>query len=75
MEGLRRLRRERGLTQNELSTRMGVDSNTIWRWENGLRSPDLGTLRRLGKVLDCTIDQLVGDEDSGNPIHPTTDKR
>lgn len=61
---LKELRKERGLTQEELSKLSGVSFPTISRYENGLRDePKLTILKTLANYFDVTIDYLVGDTD------------
>lgn len=59
-EQLRRLRRENGLTQNELSKRLNVSNGTIAMWETGKRQPDLSTLQKLAEFFNVTVDYLMG---------------
>jgi transcriptional regulator with XRE-family HTH domain len=62
MEGLRRMRIERGFSGAALASIMGTTRGTISRWENGTRSPSDGaTLRRLAQILNCTVDDLIGN--------------
>lgn len=46
-----RLRRRLGVTQTELSARVGVDQGTVSRWERGSERPRPAVLRRLREVL------------------------
>ena len=39
-EEIKTLRKSKGLTQEQLATIMQVDSTTIYRWENGIVSPN-----------------------------------
>ena len=71
MDRMEIFRRRRGLTQAQLADATGYSENTIWRWENGQRIPNAEALRILSRVLDCTIDELVGD---GNPTAPPADR-
>lgn len=50
-ETLRRLRRERGLSQEQLAQLMFVNHSTISRWERGSRLPDTVMLLRLAERL------------------------
>ena len=57
--------RERiGLTQNELAERLGVSQQTISKYENGSREPDLENLIRMSKIFHVTTDYLLGLDDS-----------
>ena len=58
-ETLRKLRRERGLTQNQLGNQMFVNKSTIARWESGSRLPDAAMITRLSNVLDVDIATLL----------------
>jgi transcriptional regulator with XRE-family HTH domain len=55
-------RRELGLTQEGLAELMGVDHNTVSRWELGQRSA-LRHVDRLNGVLGITHDDLNGDDE------------
>jgi DNA-binding XRE family transcriptional regulator/predicted GIY-YIG superfamily endonuclease len=59
---LKRLRRGRGLTQRELSDASKVAQSTIAHIESGARKePHPGTLRKLARVLDVEIAELLED--------------
>ena len=66
---LKRYRRERGLTQQELADRIGVSNKSVSRWESG-SYPDVPTLLSLARALDVTVDALL---DPGAPV-PTLQK-
>lgn len=57
-----RLRIQRGLTQDQLADILGCPQATISRWEQGTNSPSTKSLRALAKALDCSIDDLIGDD-------------
>jgi transcriptional regulator with XRE-family HTH domain len=67
-EKIERLRRERGLTQQELADRAGVSQAIISRLERKARTNvHADVLKGLAKALGCTTDYLVGmheDEES-----------
>lgn len=48
---IRRLRKESGMTQRQLGDAIGVTHPAVSTLESGLRTPGLGTLRRLAAVL------------------------
>ena len=56
---LKKLRRERGLSQNQLGQRMYVNNSTIARWENGSRLPDASMIARLSRVLEVDVGTLL----------------
>ena len=56
---LSQARRKRGLTQDELSARSGIDQTTISSLETGRKgSPRFDTVIRLAKALDVSPEQL-----------------
>lgn len=56
-------REEKGLTQQQLADKMYVSRQTVCRWENGSRCPDLITAKRLALELEVSMDELISDED------------
>ena len=58
-ENLRRLRLEKGLTQQQLSKMMFIDRSSVARWENGTRTPDLILVDRLAECLDVDPSALL----------------
>lgn len=58
-ETLKKIRSEKGLTQQELANRMFVTRSTIARWETGTRKPDATMLSRLSQCLDINIETLL----------------
>ena len=59
------LRREKGLTQEELSQMMEVSAQAVSKWENDQTCPDITSLPKLAKILGVTVDELLsGKEDA-----------
>lgn len=56
---MRKLRMEKGLTQQELADKLFVTRPTIVRWESGSRLPDAVMLARLAEVLDTDANTLL----------------
>lgn len=57
-----RLRKEKGLTQAELSERLAISNRTVSKWENGDGLPDIAMLPALAKELNITVDELLSAE-------------
>ena len=57
-ETLKRLRKEKGLSQVQLGKQMFVNNSTVARWENGTRLPDAAMITRLSSVLDVDVGTL-----------------
>lgn len=59
-EGLKRARKEAGLTQAQLAEKYGVHIKTVMNWEQGIAEPSLGTLMDLTELYHCDLDYLTG---------------
>ncbi len=53
------LRKEKGLTQEELAGHMGISPQAVSKWENDQTCPDISALPRLSKLLGVTVDELL----------------
>ncbi len=62
-DNIKRLREERHLTQQQLADKLYVSRQTVCRWENGSRCPDLIMAKKLAVELDISLDELILDED------------
>lgn len=61
-ERLRKLRRERNLTQTELANSLNVSNGTIAMWETEKRQPDLDMVSRIASFFNVSVDYLMGRE-------------
>ena len=57
---LRKLRRERGLTQLALQTKTGIEQALLSKYETGQRVPPTETLILLADFYGVSIDYLLG---------------
>lgn len=62
-ERLKDLRKEKGMTQIELATALGVSSGTVAMWETGKRKPSFEMFEKLTQVFDKRIDYILGASD------------
>ncbi len=62
-EKLRLLRKERNMTQTELSKSLGVSASSIGMYEQGRREPDSQMLLKVANFFDVTAGYLIGDEE------------
>ena len=68
---LRDLRKEKGVSQEELSYVLGVSKSTIGLWETGDTLPDAGSLHDLAVYYGVSADYLLGLSDiKTNKAHP-----
>ena len=59
-ENIRRYRKERKLTQEQLSEVLGVTAGAVYKWEAGLSVPELDMLVSLADFFDSSVDALLG---------------
>ena len=55
-----RLRKEAGLSQEELADRLAVSRQAVSKWERGEALPDTDNLIRLARLYNVSIDEIVG---------------
>lgn len=53
------LRKQKGLTQNELGERLGVSFQAVSKWERGETLPDITILPDMAKMLETTVDFIL----------------
>lgn len=64
---IRLLRKQAGLTQEELGKKMGVIKQTVSSWENNISEPNSEILLSMASVFDVSVDYLLGNDTSENP--------
>lgn len=60
-ENIKKLRKAKGLSQEELAIKLNVVRQTVSKWENGLSVPDSSMLIVLADELDTTVSELLGE--------------
>jgi transcriptional regulator with XRE-family HTH domain len=70
---LKEARKKKGLTVKKLAEMVGVSRVSATRWESGVHETDDDTKRKLARILDISVDYLVGDTDDPRPrvLNPT----
>ena len=53
------IRKERGISTAALAEQIGCAQQTVYRWENGARVPDVPTLMKIARVLGVNLDDLT----------------
>ena len=66
-ENIKKIRKSKGLSQEELAIKLNVVRQTVSKWENGLSVPDSNMLIMLADELDVTVNELLGE-----PVVETT---
>ncbi len=74
-ETLKRLRRIRGLTQEQLAEQLGVSFQSVSRWENGLSYPDIELIPEIAAFFEVSTDVLMGVEKATMEQNLARDKK
>ena len=73
MKNLKLLRTEQNLSQQELASILHVSQQSIYKYENGITTPDLNTLFAMADYFHTSIDYLVGYSSISHKIEPVTE--
>ncbi|MFA7700998.1 MAG: helix-turn-helix transcriptional regulator [Bacilli bacterium] len=57
-----RLRRNKGLTQEDLGDKVGVSSQAVSKWETDSSVPDVTLLVKIANIFDISVDELLGND-------------
>ena len=60
---LQKLRKEKGLSQEELAELLGVSRQSVSKWESGISYPETEKLVTLSEIFGVTLDSLLKDGD------------
>ena len=67
MKHLKLLRKESGLTQEQLGEIFGLAGNRITGYERGERYPDIDVLKKMAKYFNVSVDYLIDLTESREP--------
>ena len=71
-ENFKRYRREAGINQDELASRMGVTPQAVSKWECGLSMPDVTLLIPLAELFGITVDELLRGDGTAERVEVET---
>ena len=60
------LRKQKGLSQLEVSEKLDVSRQAVSRWESGTSKPSVENLQSLCQLYDVTIDNLLNESEEGS---------
>ena len=61
-DNIKRYRKEKGYSQEEMAVKLHVVRQTVSKWENGRSVPDAEVLIRIAEILDVSVHDLLGIE-------------
>ena len=56
---IKKLRKNKNMTQKEFANKLGVTYQAVSKWENGKNMPDISTLRLISKEFDVDINEIL----------------
>ena len=62
-EKLQELRKQKGLTQEELAEKLYVSRTAISKWESGRGYPNIESLKATAKFFSVTVDDLLSTDE------------
>ncbi|WP_455542677.1 helix-turn-helix domain-containing protein [Intestinibacter sp.] len=71
---LKVLRKEKGLTQEQLAQQLNVSGRTISRWETGSNMPDLDILIEMSDFYEVDIRELIDGERKSEKMNKETEE-
>lgn len=63
-EKLKEARKQTGLSQEQLSEKLGVSRSAVAKWETNKGIPDVDNLKALSQLLNVSVDYLLNDGDA-----------
>lgn len=69
------LRKQAGVSQEELAERLDVSRQAISKWERGEACPDMNNLVAIAELFDVSLDELVNGTDVRNGEHVDAKKK
>ena len=61
-EKLQELRKQKGLTQEELAEKLYVSRTAVSKWESGRGYPNIDSLKAIARFFGVTVDQLISSD-------------
>lgn len=55
-----RLRKNAGLTQEDVASKLNITAQAVSKWENDVSAPDISVLVELSDILHVTLNELLG---------------
>lgn len=70
-----KFRKAKGMTQEELASKLGVSSQAVSKWENDISCPDISLLPQLCQVLGVTSDELLTGKTNEVKMLPAEERK
>ena len=65
-ENIRKYRKEKNMSQDELAEKLGVSRQSISLWENGQTQPTIENIIALAKIFNVSTDAILGNAEQAD---------
>ncbi len=66
---IKQLRKEKGLTQEQLAEVLGIAGRTVSRWETASNMPDLSMIIQIAEFFDVEVKEILNGEKNGEKMN------
>lgn len=70
-----KFRKAKGMTQEDLASKLGVSSQAVSKWETDASCPDISLLPQLSNVLGVTTDELLTGKNDEVKLVPASERK
>lgn len=67
-ENVKKYRKAKNLSQEELALKLCVVRQTVSKWEKGLSVPDIEILMKLAEILNISVNTLLNNESATRKV-------
>lgn len=68
MNNLKKLRQERGLSQQALADKLEISQQSVYKYENQITEPNIDMLKHIADFFDVSIDYLTGNSSCAHKV-------
>lgn len=73
MENLKKLRLEKGLSQQALGECLDIGQQSVYKYENQITEPNIDMLKNIADYFDVSVDYLIGHSLCRHKVESTTE--
>ena len=73
-QNIRKLRKDRKMTQEQLAEVLGVTVGAVYKWESGLSVPELPLIVQMADFFDVSVDMLLGHKMKDNSLESVLER-
>ena len=73
MKHLKTLRAQKNLSQQKLADILHISQQSVYKYENGISSPDLDTVIKMADFFNCSVDYIIGYSDVPHKVEFLTE--